>query len=413
MKKGLPSTRWMCARSRILLAEQLEVVGEEVAQAFGIGRLAVGGERGMALAGAVLHRALRADAADEEGQDAQLHRAFDPRVAGQDLLDQRRARARQADDEDRIAPLAARPLELGEVFRREQRLAVLHVDARHLGVVAERRALERVAFLVALERGRVIGLVLQRLAEREADLDTALDRQVGGGEQRPHRLDLGVLEAEGFEVGQRPIGLADLGEALDDRAIGRDRILAAPGGAQGMGIGEPRPRRLGDIAQHDLVFGRGAFVVADPGISHRLEAVMVGIGRLERDQAVGMGEGVVAPVQHQHHRHDGVAGGDEVGGDLEAAREQLLGFLMAVEAQQRLGEHRHRGDVVGAGLQVLAQDLFRRLRPPLAQGRHGLLDLRIFERGVGGVHGAVLPGERRGTRNAGGAPVNAAKTRQA
>ena len=46
--------------------------------------------------------ALAAQVTRDRGDLGQLHRAFDGRMAGQDLLDQGRAGARQADDEDRI-----------------------------------------------------------------------------------------------------------------------------------------------------------------------------------------------------------------------------------------------------------------------------------------------------------------------
>ena len=50
-----------------------------------------------------------AQLAGDRDQLGQLHRALDLRVARQDLLDQRRARARQADDEDRVGRGRAEP----------------------------------------------------------------------------------------------------------------------------------------------------------------------------------------------------------------------------------------------------------------------------------------------------------------
>ncbi len=51
----------------------------------------------------------------------QLHGPFDPRVARQDLLDQRGARAWQADDEDRVRVGSALVCMCGEELAREQR----------------------------------------------------------------------------------------------------------------------------------------------------------------------------------------------------------------------------------------------------------------------------------------------------
>ena len=109
-------------------------------------------------------------------------RALDLRMGGEDLLDERRSGAWQPDNENRIRVRRA------DARARGEKLAGAHLDllARvgfgDFRMVAAFGALERVAALVKLPGFRILVPVLERFAEREAQM-VAIDSC-----QRPARL---------------------------------------------------------------------------------------------------------------------------------------------------------------------------------------------------------------------------------
>ena len=78
-----------------------------------------GVEGGQAGQEAVIPPDRRGDGVEGLAGEPQLAGPVDPRMAGQHLLDQRGARARQAEDEDRLTRLVAGPGEAGEQLGRE------------------------------------------------------------------------------------------------------------------------------------------------------------------------------------------------------------------------------------------------------------------------------------------------------
>src|SRR5262249_42900525 len=109
-----------------------------------------------------------AQTADDLLYVGQLLRAFHLRVRGEDLLDERRAGARQSDDEDRIgariAPAGAR----GKELRGADFDLLLRIALDQSGLITAFGPLELVPEAVVIERTAEIPDVLVRLAEREA-----------------------------------------------------------------------------------------------------------------------------------------------------------------------------------------------------------------------------------------------------
>ena len=82
--------------------------------------------------------------------------------------------------------------------------------SRDLDFVAALALLQRIAALVVLEGLRIIGAILQRLAERETQVISV--RQCSGVRMRsyPHARDLVVGEAIGLEIRKTPVGIAEI-----------------------------------------------------------------------------------------------------------------------------------------------------------------------------------------------------------
>ena len=138
-------------------------------------------------------------------------------MTGEDLLEQRRARAGQADDEYRFVRRVPLAVEKSRAAFREH-----GVDAGGgVGpVVGAEPPLDLVARRVSFE-GLVVGPgVLERLAEREREVELVRTVLFQRGQPRAHRLDLLGAEAEGLEVGEAPPGLAGFGIGVDGPEVG-------------------------------------------------------------------------------------------------------------------------------------------------------------------------------------------------
>ena len=142
----------------------------------------------------------------------ELLRALDLRVRGQDLLDQRRARARQADDENRIR---IRRAPAARAWRRTPRadLDLLPcVGLDDLGAIAAFGALQRIALLVVAER---LGEVSPGPpAPCRAQNTDGNDRSTAAGAapipRARSRFKLVIGEPVGLEVGKTPVGIAEI-----------------------------------------------------------------------------------------------------------------------------------------------------------------------------------------------------------
>ena len=113
-----------------------------------------------AFRGAQIHQRLRirdlriaahpaAEVAGNRHHVGQFHCPFDRRMAGQNLLEQRRSGARQADDEDRIARLRSEARALREESSIEQRLGAAHEIGQLVGIIGNLGAALPIAITAA------------------------------------------------------------------------------------------------------------------------------------------------------------------------------------------------------------------------------------------------------------------------
>ena len=130
-------------------------------------------------------------------------------MRGEDLLQQGRAGTRQADDEDRVGPVAAETLPRRQEIWREQRFLQPDIAVDRLGAIADLALLQRIAALVTAEGLAVVAAILQRLAEREAEMIAVDRRGLGPRLLRLHAGDLVLGETIGLEIGQAPISVAE------------------------------------------------------------------------------------------------------------------------------------------------------------------------------------------------------------
>ena len=230
------------------------------------------------------------DVARDLRQLRQLHRALDQGVARQDLLEQRRAGPRQADDEDWVGGLGAGTGALGEELARAHLHALLDVGGRGLRIVGMELQAQRVAACIVRERLLVQRPVLERLAERELEVQPRVAVEVRALEQRAQRRELRLAKTERLEVRQAPVRLPERRLHGDGAPVRLDGLGGAAGGAQRVPEAHPDLRLLRMLLEHALVDLDRLRVVAEIGEDRGLQEAVGGVARLAREQRLDLAE---------------------------------------------------------------------------------------------------------------------------
>ena len=327
------------------------------------------------------HRA-RAELARDGHEIRQLHRALDGRVAGEDLLKQRRAGSRQADDEDRVRCRAAEAAARREEIRAQYAPRVRQARRVVVGVVADVLAAQPVTFGVMRERVLVLSRVLERLGEREMEMEAVVRRKLRALERAAHRGHFGGREAKRLEISETPVALAELRCELDAAAVGGNSVALAPGSLERVAVAHPDTRLGRVLGQDALVQLDGLCVFPDRIEDRRLEVTKAGVARLAAEDPLDLGQRLDLLVLAVQHERVVVARGREAGRELEAASQQLLGVRVAAQAARHLRKHADRGDVSRVGLEVRAQQHLGLRYLVGAQRRRRLEQARVAGRGT-------------------------------
>src|SRR6202011_5385267 len=158
--------------------------------------------------------------------------ALDPRMRGENLVEERRARARQPDDENRIVPRGPGARARGEELVRADLDLLPRVALDDLWPVAALGALQRVAALVVAPGLGVLAAILVGLAERETQVIAIDRRRPGRRLLGAHARDFLVQEAVCLEVRQTPVGVAEVRPGGGRGAVGLDGLPAAAEGLE-------------------------------------------------------------------------------------------------------------------------------------------------------------------------------------
>ena len=230
------------------------------------------------------------------------------------------------------------------------------------------------------KRGGVIGLVLQRLANGELEMLAILVGQPRLRQFGAHGAQVLGRKAEGLQIGQAPPDLATARIQLQAAPIGVNRALLVAGRLQGMAIAHPDARVLGIFVEDRGIQVDGRGIVANPTQHDRLQVAVTGVAGFDRQQGIDFGKrlrGLVGPVQDE-----GVvlARGMESRGQLQAARQQALGILVAAQADRHFGEHADCRDIGRSLLQALAQQCLSLDQAILAERRGRAQHVRVTRR---------------------------------
>src|SRR5579863_6820365 len=346
-------------------ASALEVALAELAQARGWERREGCQELGISAT-------LADDLARDERQIRQLHGALDLRVAGEYLLDERRAGARQADHEDRVRIRRAASGALSKELRREQLSCAAYVPRILVRIVGMYLPPQAVALLVATERFAVLAAVLERLAECELEMQPVIIAQIGAFERLAQGGEVGCGELERLEIGETPPRLTERCLETDRTAIGSDAVFAAAGGLERVAIAHPHLGLLRKLLKDRLVYADRLMVVTETSENGGVQIAVARMPRLLEQQLLDLRQrqiGLALPVEH--HRIV-VAGGVKARCQLQTALEKLLGIRVAAQPSGHLRPHAQRRDIGRMCLQMRDEQRIRLRQIILHQRMSGL-----------------------------------------
>src|ERR1700722_102161 len=143
-------------------------------------------------------------------------------MRGQYLFQERRAGAWQPQYENWIGARRTHTLAVREEFARANLDLPVGVGFDDLRVVADFGPLELVTLFVIAPGFRILAPILEGLAEREAQMIAVNPRSARRGFCGAHAPDLVVCEAIGLEIGEAPIGVAEVRAGGGRRTVGMD-----------------------------------------------------------------------------------------------------------------------------------------------------------------------------------------------
>ena len=307
-------------------------------------------------------------------------------MGGQDLFQQGRSGAGEADDEDRIGPGIAPPLAVLEEGGRADPDLPGGIGLHGFGPVGAVLQFQAVATLVTGPGLRKFPPVLQRLAQGKAQVPAVLRRDAGRGFLGAHAAQLLVGEPVHLEIGEAPVGITEVRAGRCGRAIGVDGFRHLPDGLQGMTQPQMHPRRIRVLRQHLAIDADRRLVVPDAHLEGGGQDLVVDISGVECQQSLHLRSG-----QHELLPLDQGLG-------VFIARQPVVGLQTQHAGQQGLrivehvvGEADPRQQAHGLGMvPVLEQpgtdDPFCGLEIPVVEQGRGGDDLR----GQRGQHGHML-----------------------
>ena len=364
MKKGRSVLRWMRVRLEIGVTEVAQLVRTETRQAFGV-------------SGDLVLRVAFAELLRDGGDVGQLHRALHPGVAGEDLLDQGRPGAGHTENEDRVGSRAALTLARGEQGGREHGDAPADMAGNLAGIIIDQRAAPAIAFRIMMEGGSGLPQILQRLAEREMEMEAILpaDRRVR--QRGLHRGGICRIELHRLQIGEAPPDLAQPGGRGERAAIGGDAVRLPADRLQQMAVAHPDLRLIGEALQHGFVKRDRLLIGADAAERGRLQ-ILVGlqVDALQRRKRV---DRLGRPVLLVEHGREIGAGRREAGRQLQRAAQQMLRVLQPPDTGGQLRHHPDRGDVGRLVVQARAENVLDRGQVVVEQSLGGAHQLRIVD----------------------------------
>ena len=175
--------------------------------------------------------------------------------------------------------------------------------------MAERRALQRIAAQVMLERSRKLAGVLESLAESELEMYALGAAGRAALELYAHHREIRAREAKRLEVGEAPVGQPRAGLYRQGAAVHLDRPRLLADLAEQVSVEEPSALRAGVNGDGPLHERNCLVAATEESQRLRVEAEVVGIVGLGCEQPLDERQHLGGPLLCVQHARQLVAGG--------------------------------------------------------------------------------------------------------
>ncbi len=309
---------------------------------------------GVAAARRQLHRR-----AQDRGRVSQLARRLDRGMAAEHLLEQRRARARQADHEDRRRLADRLAVERLDECRVDRALDLVDLLGQLAGVVAQAFRALAVGFGIVREGFGMLTAIVQRARQREVQRRAVahVDRDA---DAFAYLREILVGQHLLLDAGETPPGIAELEIGGGRLAVGGDRVVDPPDGAQAVAVGDPVRRHFRVRLDEPLLQRHRLVVPAELAQDVRTQRRDRRIVALALEQ-LEQGARLVEPLLLVDHRGQRAPGFEIAIAAGERAAEEMLGLA---ERPEQHGDAAEQGEAARL-LGMAAQMGHRRLRGAL------------------------------------------------
>ena len=201
-------------------------------------------------------------------------------MTGEDLLDQRRARARQPDNKNGVGCLRTCAAPCLEEFAGEQALRASYPFVVLVGIVGLEGQTDPASGFVVHEGFFVVPAILERLPQRIVEMQPVIGFKSLALQRSAHPRGIVGRKTECLQICERPESLAKRRLERDRVPVGRDAIRAAPGSFQRMTITHPHLGLLRVVVQNRLVDADRFSVIAKARQDRSFEIAISRIARL-------------------------------------------------------------------------------------------------------------------------------------
>ena len=232
--------------------------------------------------------------------------------------------------------------------------------------------------------GRVAG-ILERLAEREVEVEAVGVGQITGRQRGLHRADIVCGKLHGLQVGKAPPDFAEGRGNRQRLPVGGDPVGLPPDGFQHMAIAHPDLGLARRGLQHLLVKRNRLVEPADPAKGCGLQVGMGDILRFNRPDQIELGNRLRWPVLTVERCCQIGAGRPEIRGQFQRPAQQGLGILVAANPTGKLRQHPDSGGIERIIAQMGLQQRLGLRQAVVVQRQRRLHQARVAQRGC---HGA-------------------------
>ena len=188
--------------------------------------------------------------------------------------------------------------------------------------------------------------VFQGFAQREAQMITIDEPRGRRRFRRVHLRDFLLLETVRLQVGETPIGVAEVRPARKGATVGGDRLVGVPDGFLRMGKREMHIGILRGLAKHFPIDVHGALVLAEADVTGGIQRLQLPAVRLVAQKRLELDSRLLILMEIEQHTGVLATGHPIRRCQLENGSQQDLGIVEHATRDTDAGEQAHPFHVI-------------------------------------------------------------------